>query len=247
MARPLTDVDRFLSTMPHDYASRFGGAEIRAHAEAVAARPDGRAHVAVCGESGGSPSQLCVVCEDTDGQLPRISAALVAHDVDIVSAEVFRRAAPGRAPEIVEILEVRRASDPAVPLPAEIAEEVERTLDALAAGARSLDEARPPLSVRPPALSRGYDVTLRFSDDETPGVTTLTLEAQDAPGLLLLVTRALFHAGLQIVGLRAATRDGRAIDTFQIAERDGSPVRGARRFELQTALLSAIEEGRAPS
>ena len=70
----------------------------------------------------------------------------------------------------------------------------------------------------------------------------LTVEAVDRPGLLLTLTQTLFRARVQIIGVRASTDDGRAVDRFQLVELDGSALRGERLLELQTAVLTAIEE-----
>ena len=70
----------------------------------------------------------------------------------------------------------------------------------------------------------------------------LTVEAVDRPGLLLTLTQTLFRAKVQIIGVRASTDDGHAVDRFQLVELDGSALRGERLLELQTAVLTAIEE-----
>ena len=243
-SRARTDAPAFAATMPAGYRASFGLEEISTHAEVAASRGAAPTHVDVCRAEDGAPSCLCVVAQDAPGMLPKISAALVAHDIDIVSADVFRRMAAGGEPELVDVLQVRRASDPSRALDAGVEQLVAQTLARLVEEHAPLDAVRPPPSVRP-APRGAYDVTFRFEDDDAAGTTTLSIEATDSPGLLLVVTRALFRADLQIVGLRASTREGTVIDRFELSERDGKPVQGARRFELQTALLAAIEDARS--
>jgi UTP:GlnB (protein PII) uridylyltransferase len=243
-SRASADAPAFAATMPAGYRASFGLEEITKHAEVAAGRGAAPTHVEVCGDEGGAPSCLCVVATDAPGMLPKISAALVAHDIDIVSADVFRRLAAGGEPELLDVLRVRRASDPTRALEPGVEQLVAKTLARLVEEQAPLDAMRPPPSVRPTPRG-GYDVTFRFEDDEAAGTTTLSIEATDSPGLLLVVTRALFRADLQIVGLRATTREGTVIDRFELSEPDGRPVQGARRFELQTALLAAIEDARS--
>lgn len=230
------DVGAFAASMPADYRATFDHGAVAAHAAVVAARAGRSAHAALWREL---PKMvgLCVVADDDLGLLSRISAALVACDVDVVSANAYTRTRGDGASEAVALVWIRRRPDSGVgPIRRRDVAAIVETVEAVVAGRASLDRA--PASraqPAPPAAAR-----VQF-DAERDGVTVLTVEAVDRPGLLLAVTRSVFAAGLQITGLRATTEQGRAIDQLHIAELDGAPLGEARKASLEAAILAAID------
>jgi UTP:GlnB (protein PII) uridylyltransferase len=173
--------------------------------------------------------------------LSRISAALVAESVDVVSAHAYCRTREDDTIEAVDFLWIRRvpsARGKVSPIRATDIVALGATIDRAVAA-----DAVPTPMVPPTPVPPGASARVRFETDESDGTTILTVEAVDRPGLLLAVTQALFRANLQIVGLRATTEKGCAVDRFKLTDVGGTPLRRERLFTLQIAILGALEEG----
>jgi [protein-PII] uridylyltransferase len=178
---------------------------------------------------------LCVVADDAPGLFAKISAALVEHSIDIVTVQAFTRRREDGSSEAVDLLWVRRAN-------AIAKSDVEAVGARIAAFVGGDVAFLPPRRVARAANARDAGTTrIRFEHDEASGETILTVEASDRAGLLLALTKTIFVARLQIVGMHAKSVRGRAVDRFSVAELDGSPVGQARRLELQSAILAAID------
>jgi [protein-PII] uridylyltransferase len=237
-------VRAFAASMPAAYRAMFDAEAIETHAAIVARRGARVTHVEVWKELPERVVALCVVADDRPGLLSRISAALVAHDMDVVAAQAYGR---GRRTtrEAVDFLWVRRFPGPNGTHPPIRGRDIERiaeSLDALVRGRATFDGA---VKFAQAVRASRETTRVRFDPDGEDGCTVLTVEATDRPGLLLLITRTLFRERVQIVGSHVMTKDGRAVDRFRLTELDGAPLRRARLLGLQTAVLAAIEEAGA--
>lgn len=231
----------FVASMPPEYRGAFDLEATRAH-EGIVHRRGGRpVHVEIWRELSERVVAICVVAADGPGLLSRISAALVAQRIDVVSAHAYCRTREDGAAEAIDLLWIRRlpgAKGTVLPIRPKDILALGDAIDRVAAEDVDVDgpvEAAPPVS--------GSSARVRFETDAIDGTTILTVEAVDRPGLLLAVTQALFRAELQIIGLRATTERGCAIDRFRLADIGGVPLRRERLFTLQIAILGAIEEG----
>lgn len=218
--------------MPPEYREAFDAEAKRAHEAIVRRRGARSTHVEVWRELDERIVAICVVADDKPGLLSRISAAMVGERFDVVSAHAYCRAREDGAIEAVDLLWIRRLGAPS-PIRAEDVDALREAIDRASASATVPSVPAPPAS----------GARVRFETDEKEGATILTVEAVDRPGLLLAVTQALFRAGVQIIGLRATTERGSAVDRFKLADAGGKPLRRERLFELQIAILGAIEEG----
>jgi [protein-PII] uridylyltransferase len=235
-------VRAFASSMPASYRAMFDTEAIEAHAAIVARRNARTTHVEVWKELPERVVAICVVADDRPGLLSRISAALVAHDMDVVAAQAYGRGRSRAAREAVDFLWIRRFAGPSGTHPPIRGRDIERigeSLDALVRGRATFDGA---VKFAQAVRASRESTRVRFEPDAEDGCTVLTIEASDRPGLLLLITRTLFRERVQIVGSHVTTRDGRAVDRFRLTELDGAPLRRARLLGLQTAVLAAIEE-----
>jgi UTP:GlnB (protein PII) uridylyltransferase len=115
------------------------------------------------------------------------------------------------------------------------------SLDALVRGHANFDEA---VRFVRATRSMSHATRVRFESDAEAG-TVLTIEAADAPGLLMVIARALYAQDVQIVRSEVTTKDGVIRDRFHLTDLDGGPLKRSRLLEIQTAVLGAIEEGRA--
>jgi len=230
----LEDIAAFAASMPATYRRAFDPVEIASHAAIVARRGDKTTHIEAWDELPGRVVAVCFVADDHPGLLARISAALVAHEVDVVRAHHYRRTTRDGTREAVDFLWVRRTRN------GELRTIDDNELDALGemiealVGCETSFEAPP--SIPPPGAA-----ATRVAFAREGGTTVLTVEATDRPGLLLAVTQTLFKEGLHIVGVRATSELGRASDRFEIVEHDGGIVAPERVLALQVAVLEALD------
>lgn len=230
----MSDVSDFIASMPADYRIAFAddGAAMAEHAAIVAQRGDRRAVTAKWKGNRDGATALCIVAEDSPGLFARITAALVAHAIDIVSAQAYCRERGDGSVEAVDFIWIRRDT----PLEERDLGAIADLIDGLVHGRTNIDE-----SLRPPRRRASGITRVRFDHDAPSGATILTVDAGDRAGLLLELTKTIFVARLQIVGLHAKSDRGRAVDRFTLTELDGSPVSLARRLELQVHILQAID------
>jgi UTP:GlnB (protein PII) uridylyltransferase len=70
--------------------------------------------------------------------------------------------------------------------------------------------------------------------------TALLVETEDRGTLLLVIVRSLYKIGVKIVGSQITLRNDRARHWFYLVENDGSPMRLARRRQVEKAVTFAI-------
>lgn len=266
MSSDVEELATYLRSMPADYRAAFDVEAARAHEAIVRRRGNRAVHVEIWRELSNRVVAVCVVANDRPGLLSCISAALLAHKIDVVGAHAYCRLREDGAVEAVDILWLRRLPGPknlVSPIRtrhiAALAEAIERATQTGSGGAAMEIEPPPPSSsellrtgetaaaaLPSPEYPRDSNVTssarIRFDTNEA-GATVVTVEAIDRPGLLLAVTQALFRAGFQIIGLRATTEQGCAVDRFTLVQADGKPLQQSHLLGLQPALLAAIDEG----
>ncbi len=229
--------------MPSSYREAFHDDDAELHAEVVARRSGSSTRVEIWKDLPERVVGICIVADDRPGLLSQISAALVALEIDVVTAHAYCRTRPDGAREAVDFLWIRRVarkSGSIGPIRARDVAAIGEMVDALVRGNAKFDA-----SVRFARAIRSATETtrVRFDDGAADGTMLLTVEATDPPGLLIVVTKAIFRAGLQIIGLRATSEEGRAVDRFHLAELDGKPLVQARLLSLQMEIFSALEDG----
>lgn len=232
--------------MPAAYHAAFDEAAIALHAAVVSRRESSATHVEIWKELPERVVAVCIVADDRPGLLSQISAALVAHEIDVVTAHAYVRTRADHTKEAVDFLWIRRVAGEGgtrAPIRARDVAEMGAMIDALVERDVDVDAAA---RSGPAVRSADAETRVRFDDGAGDGTMVLTVEATDRPGLLLIVTQAIFRARLQIVGLRATSERGRAIDRFHLAELDNKPLVQARLLELQIEIFAAIEDPDVP-
>lgn len=230
------DFEVFSASMPTAYHEAFDGEAAEAHAGVVSRREGSATRVEIWKELPERVVAICIVADDRPGLLSQISAALVAEQIDVVSAHAYCRTRPDGAKEAVDLLWIRRVERS--PIRARDVAALGELVDALVRGNAKVEQA---VGFARAIVAAGASTRVLFDDGAKDGTMVLTVEATDRPGLLLLVTQAIFRAELQIIGLRATSEKGRAIDRFHLAELDGKPLLLARLLALQVEIFAAIE------
>ena len=235
------ELDLFAASMPTSYHEAFDGDAVEVHAAIVARREGSATRVEIWKELPERVVAICVVADDRPGLLSQISAALVAEQIDVVSAHAYCRTRTDGATEAVDLLWIRRVarlSGVVAPLRARDVAALGELVDTLVRGNAKVDQA---VGFARAIVAAGASTRVLFDDSARDGTMVLTVEASDRPGLLLLVTQAIFRAELQIIGLRATSEGGRATDRFHLAELDGKPLLLPRLLALQVEIFAAIE------
>jgi UTP:GlnB (protein PII) uridylyltransferase len=233
----------FEASMPAVYREAFDAEAIAVHAGIAERREGSATRCEIWKDLPERIVAICIVADDRPGLLSQISAALVALQIDVVTAHAYTRSRPDGAKEAVDFLWLRRvarSNGSIAPIRAKDVAAIGEMVDALVRGNATFD---PAVHFARAMHTAAAETRVRFDDGAGDGTMILTVEATDRPGLLLVVTKAIFRAGLQIVGLRATSDQGRAIDRFHLAELDGKPLLQARLLALQVEIFTALEDG----
>jgi [protein-PII] uridylyltransferase len=231
---------QYLRSMPKGYREVFDQAALETHAAIVQRRGASATRVELWRELADGVAALCVVADDGPGLLSRISAALVAHDFDVVAAQAFCRKRPDAQIEAVDFFWVRRLAPKTgaiVPIRSNDVASFGEMLEALVRGRANFDRAA---QLARAHRAAGDSIRVRFESDDPEGHTVLMIEGPDRPGLLYAITEALFRERVQIVRSDVSTRGGRVSDRFYVTELDGARVHRTRLLGLQTTILAAI-------
>jgi [protein-PII] uridylyltransferase len=232
----MTDAEittQFIASMPGAYAQAFDHADAEEHARIVLGRGSAIAQVVVWRMLPQGVAILCVVAEDRPGLVALVSAAFLAHALDVRSAQIYCRTTPDGGVEAVDFFWLRNVSSGA-------GLDVSR-LEACARTIRELlgAEADGP---RLPDHATGFDAGAHVAFTQDPAASDryeVTLEARDFPGLLHTVARLLHQHGLEVIRCEIRTEEGIARDRFWVTSFSG----GAPPDQLQqfrTALLGVI-------
>jgi UTP:GlnB (protein PII) uridylyltransferase len=243
LARPSDDyVFSFIHSMPISYRRQFDEDAQHEHAAIAFRRGEQAIHVEIWRKLPERIVAVAVIADDKPGLLSRVSAALVAHDMDIVAAQAYGRLREDGEGEAIDLVWIRRlpvaGGKPASIRTRDVAQ-IGETLEALAKGEASFDGG---VSFARALRSATENTTRVRFERGSDGATLLLVEAVDRPGLLLVVSRTLFVERIQIVGSHVTTKAGHVLDRFQVTELDGTPPSVARQIAIQTAVLNALRE-----
>ncbi len=230
----------FLRSMPPGYREVYNRAAVETHAAIARRRGSAATRVELWRELAEGVSALCVVADDCPGLLSRISAALVAHDFDVVAAQAFCRKRSHAQVEAVDLFWIRKLSPRSgaiVPIRSNDIASFGDMLDALVRGRANFDRAA---QLARAHRAAGDSIRVRFEADEREGHTVLMVEGPDRPGLLYAITEVLFRERVQIVRSDVSTHRGRVLNRFHVTELDGAKVHRTRLLGLQTSILAAI-------
>jgi [protein-PII] uridylyltransferase len=223
----------FIRTMPAAYAQAFDHADANEHARIVLGRGSAIAQVAVWRMLPQGVAILCVVADDRPGLVALVSAAFLAHALDVRSAQIYCRALEEGRVEAVDFFWLRNVSSGA-PLDVTRLEACARTIRELLAA-----EADDPDLLDQATVG---DIGARVGFAPDPAASDryeVTLEARDFPGLLHTVARLLHQHGLEVIRCEIRTEDGIARDRFWVTSfSGGEPLSQLQQF--RTALLGVI-------
>lgn len=224
---------QFIASMPAAYAQAFDRSDAEEHADIVQRRSAAGAEVVVWRTLPRGDAILCVVADDRPGLVALVSAAFLAHALDVRFAQIFCRERGDGQREAVDFFWLRSVS-PGAPVDVERVAACTRTIRELLAS--ELEGASVPDG------RAGGDAGARVTHAPDPSADDrfeITLEARDFPGLLHTVARLLHQHGLEVVRCEIRTEEGIARDRFWVTAFDGQPA-PPKLEAFRAALLGVI-------
>lgn len=238
MADPEPWLD-FVRSMPATYTQVFTPQEIEEHARIVAERGKRPAYASLWRTLPSGLSIFCVVTSDRPGVVALISAAFVAHQLDVCSAQIYSRKRKDRTSEAVDFFWVHGSGSSALSV-AKRHRACARTIQDFLSGSSEPELADSSARLmRAPNIEARVEIFPRTVDGREWEVQ---VEVADRTGLLHAIARTLYRQGLEIVHCDVRTSAGIARDRFTIASVNGSSLEFSAAERLKTALLAAIAE-----
>lgn len=228
---------QFIASMPTAYRAAFTAHDAEEHAQIVFERGTEPVRVVVWRTLPQGILVMCVVADDRPGLVSLVSAAFVAHGLDVRSAQIYCRRRTDGGSDAVDFFWLRGAPG-GVPVERARLDECVRTIKKLVAAegaAVAVPESRP-------ADDRTLDVSYA-PDPALAGHWQLSVKAQDYPGLLHNIARLLHQHGLEVVRSEVRTVDGVAQDLFVLTAEKDEPMK--QRLSLfRRALIEAVAGNR---
>jgi UTP:GlnB (protein PII) uridylyltransferase len=236
---PSEFVESFTASMPSTYRLQYGEPVIREHAAIVWRRGSKPVHLELWSDGASESACLCLVTDDRPGLLALVSAAIVAHSLDIIGANVFGRSRRWQADEAVDFFWVRGLNGRELaPLDSREITAIADTVRALLQGDVELKTLAPhTLPASRPAGPGPCEV--RFDPEATSD--RLIVDAQDRPGLLSAITSALARESALVVWSKVVTLAGRAHDEFILEREDTRRLSEADKESILRAVIAAVK------
>ena len=208
----------------------------------------------------GSGTELTICCEDAPGLLATITAVMLAHRVEVLSAYAYtlNRADGGpdahqtslplgdtRSPgggQVVDIFTVKAPEEAGAALWRAFGDDLDRALQGDLSVPEVVRRHTRPSGLRPKVLPR-VPIEVKVDNTASGRLTVIDVQAPDGIGVLHAITRALSEQGLVIHLSKVATEAGRVIDNFYVSDvaTGGKVTEEARLEAIQRGITVAIE------
>ncbi len=229
----------FLPTLPDRYLLAHRREAALRHARCVQGREPGELRLCWF-EPDEGPTELVVVADDRPGFLSLVAAALAAHGVAVVEAQVLTRSLSDGRREVCDVFRVRRATSGRDHIAPRWRRRVGRDLGRLLAGEVSASDL---LGEEPRPSRRRPPVRTEVRVASAPGGRLLVdVFAPDRRALLHRLTRALHEAGVDIDLARIGTEGERAVDVFYVRPADGGSFGAGAMERVRRTVETAIRE-----
>ena len=237
------ELDRLWSTRGEDYFLRERAEDIAWHTEAIADHSQQDGALVLVKQASESPignaTQIFVHTRDEPNTFARICAALESLDLSIHDARIYSDS-DGATLDTFFALKSDGSSLDNHP---ESFEEIGHKIRASLA-----ETALKTVSRHTPRTVKAFTIptTVRFSSDESGGLTILEVTTADRPGLLARLGSILSGREVSIQGAKIQTLGERVEDIFFLADASGGPLHDAQLLsELEQELTEALGIGHA--
>jgi [protein-PII] uridylyltransferase len=235
------ELQAFIDEMPDRYFLANPVDVVRRHARIARDRDPGIVTVRVGPGPSEDVEEVVVVCADRPGLLADLTAVFAAHELSILSAQIYtRRRTTGD--EAFDVFGVKVGDH--TPIPYKLAEALREDITKRMTNRISTQDliARqstpPPWSVRP-----GPSVPTHISvdNDASSQYTVVDVFTKDRVGLLHEIARTLHELDLSIAVSKVNTEGQSVADVFYVADEHGHKVRDPERLKrLQRVLYDRI-------
>ena len=235
------ELQSFIDEMPDRYFLANPVDVVRRHARIARDRDAGLVTVRVGPGRTEDVEEIVVISADRSGLLADLTAVFAAHDLSILTAEIYTRRRES-GDEAFDVFSVRVGHN--TPAPARLAEELQEDIAQRITNRISEQDliARqstpPPWSVRP-----GPDVPTHISVDNNASLryTVVDVFTRDRIGLLHEIARTLHQLDLSIAVSKVNTEGESVADVFYVSDENGHKVHDRDRLKrLQQVLYSRI-------
>lgn len=235
------ELQSFIDEMPDRYFLANPVDAVRRHARIARDRHDGLVTVRVGPGGTEDVEEVVVVCSDRPGLLADLTAVFAAHDLSILTAQIYTRQRKA-GDEAFDVFSVKAGAN-TLPLRAlasaledDIARRLTNRISAQDLIARQ--STPPPWSVRP-----GPEVPTHISVDNTASLryTVVDVFTRDRVGLLHEIARTLHQLDLSIAVSKVNTEGQSVADVFYVADENGDKVHDRDRLKrIQQTLYNRI-------
>ncbi|MEM8606492.1 MAG: [protein-PII] uridylyltransferase [Myxococcota bacterium] len=235
------ELQTFIDEMPDRYFLGNPVDVVRRHARIARDRDEGPVTVRVGPGPSDDVEEVVVVSSDMRGLLADLTAVFAAHDLSVVSAQIYtRQRAAGN--EAFDVFWVKIGEN--TPMPARLAAELrddiaKRITDRISvADLVARQSTPPPWSVRP-----GPEVPTHISVDNNASAryTVVDVFTRDRAGLLHEVARTLHELKLTIAVSKVNTEGQSVADVFYVSDRNGLKLQNPEKLKrLQRVLYDRV-------
>jgi [protein-PII] uridylyltransferase len=235
------ELQGFIDEMPDRYFLANPVDVVRRHARIARDRDEGAVTVRVGPGITEDVEEVVVVSEDRAGLLADLTAVFAAHDLSIITAEIYtRRRASGN--EAFDVFTVRTGANTAPvellanALQNDVTRRITNRVSAQDLIARQ--STPPPWSVRP-----GPEVPTQISVDNNASLhyTVVDVFTRDRNGLLHEIARTFHELGLSIAVSKVNTEGQSVADVFYVSDENGNKIRDYQRLKrIQSVLYERI-------
>jgi [protein-PII] uridylyltransferase len=231
---PPSEVERHLAMLPGRYMRASDPSQIARHFRLVQSLGDSSLAADWRTIEDLQCTELTICSQDSTGLFARISGALTARGINILSADLYTR----EDGIVIDMFKVRLVKSAHAVRPEQwnkieqdIIASIEGRYDVVAAVEKWRAKNVPRLG-KPRGHPRG-NLAVHFDQDASAGSTVVEVRKQDEPGLAFRIANSLTSLGLNINFARIATEKGRALDIFYVTDSAGN--------KLSPSLMEAVE------
>ncbi len=235
------ELQAFIDQMPDRYFLANPGDVVRRHARIARDRDPDLVTVRVGPGPSDDVEEVVVVSSDRSGFLADLTAVFAAHDLSVLSAQIYTRQRPA-GNEVFDVFWVKIGEN--TPMPARLAEELREDIARRITNRVSAEDLIARGSTPPPwAVRPGPQVPTHISVDNNASAkyTIVDVFTRDRKGLLHEIARTLHELDLSIAVSKVNTEGQSVADVFYVADQDGKKLRDPERLKsLQRVLYDRV-------
>ncbi len=235
------ELQAFIDQMPDRYFLANPVDVVRRHARIARDRDPDLVTVRVGPGPSDDVEEVVVVSSDRSGFLADLTAVFAAHDLSVLSAQIYTRQRPA-GNEVFDVFWVKIGEN--TPMPARLAEELREDIARRITNRVSAEDLIARGSTPPPwAVRPGPQVPTHISVDNNASAkyTIVDVFTRDRKGLLHEIARTLHELDLSIAVSKVNTEGQSVADVFYVADQDGKKLRDPERLKsLQRVLYDRV-------